>query len=68
MDHAQLSSLTVKQLKDKLTFLRTQVKNLTGNNPANMTPEARRAHARTLNAVIDDLEVCEAELARRPKV
>ena len=62
----QLSSLTVKQLKDKLIFLRNQVKNMAGNNPT--TPEERRTHSRTLNAIIDDIEDYERELALRPKV
>ncbi len=61
----QLSSLTVKQLKDKLTFLRNQVRNMTGNNPA--TPEERRTHSRTLNTIIDEIENYERELTRRPK-
>lgn len=61
----QLSSLTVKQLKDKLTFLRNQIKQMTGNNPA--TPEERRTHSRTLNAIIDEIEDYESELTRRPK-
>jgi hypothetical protein len=61
---SQLSSLTVKQLKDKLTFLRNQVKNLAGNNPS--APDVRREHSRTLNAVIDEIELYEAELTRRP--
>ena len=62
----QLSSLTVKQLKDKLIFLRNQVKQMTGNNPA--TPEERRTHSRILNAIIDEIEDYDRELARRPKV
>ncbi len=65
MDTQQLSSLTVKQLKDKLIFLRNQMKNVVGNNPK--TPEERRAHSRHLNAVIDEIELYEAELARRPR-
>jgi hypothetical protein len=62
----QLSSLTVKQLKDKLNFLRNQVKSMAGKNPT--TPEERRAHSRALNAIIDEIEEYDREFARRPKV
>ncbi len=63
MDTQQLSSLTIKQLKDKLTFLRAQMRNIVSNNPK--TPEDRRAHSRTLNAIIDEIELYDTELAKR---